>query len=550
MGTSSTSDRVQRLALWDVLDQPRGGGPILSTWEGDGFRPVSWDQWRSEAFEAAGALRQLGVRPATRVACLLGNSFATCRALIGVWIAGGTPVSLPLPARGMSPAHYHGQLLSIVRTVRPDLVLVEAAYEKLLETLPPEVRVHSYESLRGRGSIEPEPPTGDEAAFIQFTSGSTASPRGCVISAAAMAAQVETLGEELDMTDADRGVSWLPLSHDMGLFGALMQAWRWGLELVLSSPQRFLSAPRSWMQDCADLQATLTVAPNFALALATRAAQISPPSRRFPLRSCIIGAERVVWETLERAATVLGPWGLDLRSMTPAYGLAEATLAVSITPWAERPRALSVDREALIEGRLEESPAGTLGSTRVVSAGRALRGTEVSIAAPTAVGPVTITSPSLASSYIGDPESTERTFVNGELRTKDLGFLHRDELFIVGRADDVVCIGGRNIYAAEVEAAMDAVTGVRAGSTVLVEHPSEGAAELVMLAEPASGFTDFSAAAHAVRRLALDVAGVRVDEVVFLAPGTLPKTPSGKVQRFRCAALADSDAGQALARVR
>lgn len=547
-GTSRPRDTST--SFWEVVDEPRTDRPLLHTWEGDGFREVTWAEWLSEAFEAAAALRKLGVRPGSRVACMLSNSFATCRALIGVWAAGGTAVSLPMPARGMAPDRYHAQLRSICGAIEPDCLLVESAFEGLLEPLREEIRIHSYESLSGDGSIEPEFPTGEDIAFVQYSSGSTGNPRGCGISARAMAAQVDMLGTTLELTDLDRVVPWLPLSHDMGLFGTLMPCWRFGLGLVLSTPQRFLGSPRSWMQDCAEFQATLTVAPNFGLALATRAARIAPPPREFPLRACILGGERIVWQTIEAASEVLGPWGFDKSTIVPAYGLAEATLAVSMRPLREQPRALCVNREALMEGRFVEEAPDAPSSTSLVSAGRPVGGTELSIGGPGEVGQIRIASPSAASCYIDDPEATERTFVDGEIHTKDLGFLHDGELFVVGRTDDVLCVGGRNIYATDIEVALHDVDGVRPGATVLIEHGDGDDPDLVLLAEPAREFDDYPTAAAGVREVALSVAGVRVDEVVFVAPGTLPKTPSGKVQRFRCRALVDGEGAHVLARER
>ena len=156
----------------------------------------------------------------------------------------------------------------------------------------PGTRIASFESLIDSGTIEPELPGEDEVIFIQYSSGSTSDPKGCLLTARAIQAQLDLLADGLSVDPSvDQGVMWLPLSHDMGLFGCLLLSFAKGMRLVVSTPERFLKSPATWLADCAEVQATITAVPNFALELAARAGRVSPP-RRFPMRKCVIGGER------------------------------------------------------------------------------------------------------------------------------------------------------------------------------------------------------------------------------------------------------------------
>jgi acyl-CoA synthetase (AMP-forming)/AMP-acid ligase II len=166
-----------------------------------------------------------------------------------------------------------------------------------------------------------------------------------------------------------------------------------------------------------------------------------------------------------------------------------------------------------------------------------------------AAGEIHVRSPALALGYLNDPVTTRERFHEGELRTGDLGFLHEGELYVHGRGDDMINCGGRNIWARDIEAAISASLPVRPGTCALVDVHDPDGQRLVMVTEPASANTDFTQLARSASRVAYEVAGVTLHECLVVAPGTVPKTPSGKIQRFRCRALTRSDAISPLARV-
>jgi acyl-CoA synthetase (AMP-forming)/AMP-acid ligase II len=475
----------------------------------------------------------------------------------GVWLAGGTVLSLPTIARGMSFETYLGQLRRIWAATEPVVLLMEEQFAAALpDDAIPGARILSYESLARPGRFEATPTAGEEIAFVQYSSGSTSEPHGCALSARAVARHLQILAERLEVDTArDASASWLPLSHDMGLFGAVMLGFLQGLSFCMSSPQRFMRSPGSWMGDCAWFGATITAAPNFALELAARAGRVELPDP-FAMKRCVLGGERVEPRSIATAVEVLAGRGLTPASLAPAYGMAEAVLAITMTAVGEVPDLIEVDSAALHDGEVVDraaiedwSLAQAPGRTRLVSAGRPLSGVEVRVDGDAAVGELLVSSPSLASGYFGDEAATRERFADGAVRTGDVGFLHEGQLFVVGRTDDMVTAGGRNLFARDVEVAMGGSVAVRPGSCVLVNFGGDGGGRLLAMAEPAKEAEDFDGIARSLADAVRQTTGFRLDECLIVAPGTLPKTPSGKIQRYRCRQLIEAQELEPLARV-
>ncbi len=545
------------MSLWDPLHQARGDGPLLSAWSDGAFDPWTWDEWRAQALRFAAGLRERGVRPGERVACLLTNGHDACAAVLGTWLAGGCLVSVPTIARGMALERYVEQLRRIVAQAEPVQLLCEPAFTESLSGAGLGVPVSGFDAIQGAGGFDPDLPGDDQPIFVQYSSGSTSDPHGCVLSAGAIARQLEMLAHAVELDPAaDRCVSWLPLSHDMGLFGALLLHAYWtGTELLLSTPQRFVSGPRTWFGDCARHAATITVGPNFALDLAARTAAALPPAPA-PIRRVVIGGEMVQPGTLQRALKALGPERLMDGALLPAYGLAESVLAVSTTPVGEGPTVLWLDPDALGEGSVRPVSEGDGVPAALAASGRPLPGVGVTIVRGEGdgggdgvgvgadVGEICVQTPSLAEGYLGAPELTARKFTPGGLKTGDLGFLHEGRLFVTGRRDDLMTIAGRNVYARDIEAAIQATGHPRPGCCAVVPLAATADGPLVTVLEPVEHHPDPSVMARDIAAAARAGAAVRITECLFLPRGAFPKTPSGKVQRFRCRELAlDRDSG-------
>lgn len=539
--------------LFDALTNGASRG-VLHEWTGDAFTHTPWRDVAREAHIMAAELRRLGVTPGTRVATILTNTPDTVRGLLAVWLAGGAVASLPLPTRGQSSEEYTSQLTALAARLDPTLVLADEWLTPLVpEQLSRHIPVRNWAALRasgsGSGRFEPSPPGPDDLAFIQYSSGSTSTPKGCALTTRSIETQMEII---LHLTGgrpgADTFASWLPLSHDMGMFGALLYPWAYDFDLVLSTPERFGMAPRSWFRDMSEYGATITTATSTALYLAARAQGRADLPKPLKLRSAVVGAERIGWDVLVTATEKFRQYGLADTAFQPAYGMAEATLAITAKPWAQAARSLACDGAALLDGSVVEVAPDKAGATILVSNGPALPGVGVAVGAAGTVEEIRVASPSLAQGYYGDPERTAARFQDGWFRTGDFGFVHDDELFVMGRADDMLSVGGRKVYAAEVEAAIDSLPAVRKGCAAVVEAGS-GSNHFVLILEPRGVPSDFAPIADEAAELALKKVGLSLSECLFVRRGVLPKTPSGKLQRFRCRALLAEDRFDPLARV-
>ncbi len=385
-------------------------------------------------------------------------------------------------------------------------------------------------------------------ALLQYTSGSTSAPRGVMVSHENLmvsSAEIYRLAQHGPLSVY---VCWVPSYHDMGLIGGILQPMYGGLLGVLLSPAAFLQRPARWLRAISWFRGTTSPFPNFALDLCVR--KIAPAERDdLDLRSWRLacnGAEPVRADSLARFSEAFGRCGFAPEAHYPAYGLAEATLIVTGGQLGARPVTLHVDPDALGQGRVELREHG---GKALVGCGEPLAGHELAIVDPVTrerrgegqVGEVWFRGPTVGGGYWNRPEETRDTFgaipADGQpvpfLRTGDLGFVHRGQLFVTGRHKDLIIVRGRNHYPQDLERTIEgAHPAVRAGCVAAF-----GLGEAVGTAlevDPRRGGGELSAVVAAVRSAVADAHQVLLDAVVLLAPGALPKTSSGKVQRRAC----------------
>jgi acyl-CoA synthetase (AMP-forming)/AMP-acid ligase II len=500
---------------------------------------------------------------------VLSNTPASVACLMGAIVAGTTVVSIPLPPRGADFDLYRQFVENACRMAGSTDLLVDGRYLQLVPQLQG-VEVSSYEQILAGGgrsapssTAKPSSPSagasardGEGFSLVQFTSGSTANPRGVIIDETAIAANVDAFHRVLQPDVGDNSLSWLPMSHDMGLIGMFFGSVLAGRgarngTLYLMTPEHFLRRPQDWLAACAELDVTITAAPQFGLSLAVR----RPPSSMLDLsrvRACIVGAEPIRAATLRSFEEHFVPMGFSLRSFCPAYGLAEATLAVTMTPVSARWSSIHFDPGAFEGGYSDGKNADSKNADRknadskneggkhsdrrdsdgrgweIVSAGAPLPGYELSVDGDR-LGRLRLRGPSMCRGYLGDTASPFDQ--EGWLETSDLGLVEGDNLYIVGRTDDVLVVAGRNIFAIDVEESLSTFEELRAGRVVAVcdrENRFVVAAELA-LASP--GVLDLKRLERTMRGSIARRVGVAPERVVFVERGALPMTASGKIRR-------------------
>jgi len=524
--------------------RPDGGIRFLDRAERDRF--VSWTEIRERAMTVCGGLRDLGIERGERVALVFPTGLEFFEAFFGTLLAGAVPVPLYPPVRLGRLDEYFRRTARMLEATRARIVLADARVRRILgEAIAlarPPLGCRTVEEVRlERGeAVQTEP---SDLALVQFSSGTTVEPKPVALSHRALVAQTEILNAGLPDTDEVRhsGVSWLPLYHDMGLIGCVFPALSREAALTLLGPELFVARPALWLRALSRWQGTISPAPNFAYNLClTRVSDADLEGADLShWQIALNGAEAVSPTVLRAFARRFARWGFRAEALTPVYGLSEAALAVTFSE-RDRPfRSVRVDREGLAaRGLALEVPDGR----EIVSVGRPLPGFQLEIRGedgralpPGRVGRVWVQGPSLMEGYLDAPEATALALQDGWLDTGDLGFLRGGELYLTGRAKDVVILRGRNHSPEEIERALEGIPGFRTGCAVAASWLPEDAdgERLVLFVEEARNATprQLEALPEACREAVLGATGLAVDEVVVLEPGTLPRTSSGKLRR-------------------
>ena len=561
--------------------------------ERDGVeRDLHWADFGARN-KAVGARLQQVTQPGDRVAILCPQNLDYLVAFFGTLYAGRIAVPLFDPNE---PGHV-GRLHAVLDDCQPTAILTTTAaaegVRKFFRTRPANQRprVIAVDAVPNEvgATWEPVEVTHDTIAYLQYTSGSTRIPTGVQITHLNLATNVVQVIEALDGQEGDRGVSWLPFFHDMGLITVLLSPML-GHYITFMTPAAFVRRPGRWIREMArkegDTGGTISVAPNFAFdhAAARGVPKEDEPAVDLSNIKCILnGSEPISAATVNRFNEAFGPFGFKPQAIKPSYGLAEATLFVSTTPMNAEPRIIHVDRDELNNHRFVEVPAESPKAVAQAGAGKiGVAEWAVIVDADSAtelpdgqIGEVWISGQNMGTGYWGKPDETSATFHNilksrtepshadgapddaTWVRTGDLGAYHDGELFITGRTKDLVIIDGRNHYPQDLEySAQESTKALRTGFVAafsvpanqladevftdshsgLKRDPADTSEQLVIVGERAPGahkldmgpIVDDIRAAIAVRH------GVTVRDVLLTPAGAIPRTSSGKIGRRAC----------------
>lgn len=510
---------------------------------------IPWSEVHQQGRRIAGGLVADGWAGYAAVAVLAAEPALIAPAIQAIWLAGGSTTMLHQPTARTDVAVWAADTVRVLNMIDAKLVLLGAPFEPLAPVLEQHgIRYRLLTELIGAEPITaPFEVDEDAPALLQLTSGSTADPKAVRITHGNLFSNITAMAQAADLdTDNDVMVSWLPLFHDMGMVGFLTTPMTMGIELIKVTPVEFLSRPLLWPELISRYQGTITAAPNFAYAMLGRRLSTVDDSSAYDLsrlRIALNGAEPID-ETAVRGFTDAGArFGMPAECVMPAYGMAEATLAVSFAPHFTGLTVDHIDAHEL-EVNARAVPVGDVGGSNVRSfalLGPPLPELEVDVVSTAGevlgereVGELRVRGAAVTAGYLTVDGSLPTKDANGWLATGDLGYLVDDQVVICGRIKDVIIMGGRNIYPTDIERAAGLVPGVRAGNAVAVRIDAGTRRERFAVICESTVAGDEQATAALAREVAsrvFEAVNVRPFKVVVFPRGSLPKTPSGKLRR-------------------
>ena len=535
----------------DILEANRNLDRAVTYVDGENSeRRVTYGEVYARAIGILHHLQARGAQRGDKMIIFLNNNE---QFLDGFWAAmcGGI-VPVPL-AVGISDEHRH-KLLRVAHKLGNPVLYTDAKSLERLEGIAAEAgETPLYNQLKARcflvewitdisrpGKIIR--PTPDDLAFIQFSSGSTSEPKGVMLTHGNLVANTQGATAVGKFNEQDVTLSWMPLTHDMGLIGFYLIQFANGVHIHLMPTELFVRRPLLWLQIAAKKRVTLTSSPNFGYRhfLKVLGGRKLEGVDLSSIREIFNGAEPISVDLCNEFMSAMAYTGLKREAMYPVYGLAEASLAVTFPPLGSHYRWVRVNRHRLaVGGAIELNPADGRDALELMCVGQAVPNTELRIATDTReslpdgrVGHVLIRGRSVTRGYFGDPEATALAIdAEGWVDTGDLGFMHEGALYIAGRSKEIIFVNGQNYYPYDLENIAQRAPGMDLNKLVAagVVKPGSQGEELVVFVLHRGSMQDFLPTAAAVSRLINEHTGLEVAQVI--PTKRIPKTTSGKVQR-------------------
>lgn len=514
---------------------------------------ITYGRLYQRATLVAANLSAMGIHPKDTVAIMLPTSEDFFISFIGILLIGAIPVPIYPPFRPDQIEEYALREAKILNQAQVRILITFHRVEKLSSILS--IFVPSLKSVCNMGHLlNPGNPftyvplQSTDAALIQFTSGSTSTPKGVLLSQQNILSNIRLSGQAIQVTPQDVVISWLPLYHDMGLIGTWLGSFYFGVPACILSPMTFLTHPERWLWAVHYHRGTLSAAPNFAYELCVR--RIQPEMIEgldlSSWRLTFNGAEAVKPCTIKRFTQKFAPYGFRPQTMFPVYGLAESSVALVFPKDIHRcPVIDTIEREPFEKARkAQPAKANDPNTLQFVGVGQAIPEHEIKIVDDhyqpideRCIGHLFFKGPSMMSGYYQAPEATTAAMHDGWIDSGDLAYIADGELYIVGRQKDIIIKAGRNYYPEEVEEITSQVPGIRKGCTVAfgVMDPRLGTEKLVVVTETRE--TDAKIKQHILQEVSEKIANILgnpPDEIILAPPKAVPKTSSGKLQRQAC----------------
>ncbi|MFL6726913.1 MAG: fatty acyl-AMP ligase [Sphingomicrobium sp.] len=556
-GATPTLDNLpRRLAefgtIGEALDYAAQGRRGLNFHDARGTltRAYPFSKLREDALLVARRFVALGIKPGDRLALIAETGPEFAAAFFGAVYAGAWPVPLPLPTSFGGREAYVDQLRVQLKSCDPALLLYPPELTDFCGQAGDQAGCasRSWDTLDSVESAGGELPAAksDDIAYLQYSSGSTRFPHGVAVTHFALLDNLHAHGIGLGVVETDRVISWLPWYHDMGLVGCLLSPIAMQMSVDFLKTEDFARRPLAWLDMITrNPGTTISYSPTFGYDICSR--RMSSQTRaenRFDLRHWRIagnGADMIRPDVMQAFVDCFDAAGFKASAFCPSYGLAEATLAVSLMPPGEGIR-LELVEENELSGGIQEDESRPRRYRAVVNCGKPVKGMEVEIRGPAGetlpdrgIGKVFVRGASVMHSYFRDEESTDACLSGeGWLDTGDMGYMSGGYIFIVGRAKDMIIINGRNHWPQDIEWAVEQLPGFKSGdiAAFAITGPSGEETPAVLVHCRVSGVEERGRLRDEIRERVRAITGI-IPVVELVPPRTLPRTSSGKLSRTK-----------------